>query len=100
MKRNDRSPSLAFCLLMDLIGYFSYAIPFLGEFADILWAPFSAVVFTFTFGGWRGILGGMFNFVEEILPGTDFIPSFTIAWFIRRMRKPEGDNRMKTRMIH
>ena len=90
MNRTDRSPSLAFCLAMDAIGYFSYAIPFLGEFADIIWAPVSAVIFTVSFGGWRGVLGGVFNFVEEILPGTDFIPSFTIAWFIRRMRTSSG----------
>lgn len=100
MKKSDRSPSLAFCVIMDLVGYFSYAIPLLGEFADLLWAPFSAIVFTVTFGGWRGVLGGMFNFVEEILPGTDFIPSFTIAWFLREMRKPATDGRVKTRLIN
>jgi hypothetical protein len=32
-------------------------------------------------------LGGIANFVEEILPGTDFIPSFTIMWFLQRYRK-------------
>lgn len=87
MKRIDRSPSLLFCILMDAIGYFSYALPFLGEFADLLWAPVSAMIFVRTFGGWRGVLGGMFNFVEELLPGTDFIPSFTIAWFIHEARR-------------
>ena len=71
---------------MDAIGYFSYAIPLLGEFADIVWAPVSAIIFTISFGGWRGVMGGMFNFVEELLPGTDFIPSFTIAWMIRQSR--------------
>lgn len=88
MKRTDRSPSLGFCLLMDAVGYFTYTVPVLGEVGDILWAPVSAVIFTISFGGWKGMLGGMFNFMEEILPGTDFIPSFTIAWFLRNMRKP------------
>jgi hypothetical protein len=72
---------------MDLIGYATYAIPFLGEFADIIWAPISAIIFFITFGGWKGVLGGIGNFIEEILPGTDFIPSFTIMWFLQNYRR-------------
>jgi hypothetical protein len=72
---------------MDLIGYATYAIPFLGEFADIIWAPVSAIIFFVSFGGWKGALGGIVNFIEEILPGTDFIPSFTIMWFLQHYRK-------------
>src|SRR5678816_2624230 len=84
---DKRQPSLLFCVLMDLIGYASYSIPFLGEFADIIWAPISAIIFFVTFGGWKGALGGIGNFIEELLPGTDFIPSFTIMWFLQRYRK-------------
>lgn len=72
---------------MDMIGAASYAIPFLGEISDIFWAPLSAIIFFLTFGGWKGALGGIGNLVEEILPGTDLIPSFTIMWFIQRYRK-------------
>jgi len=72
---------------MDLIGCATYAIPFLGEFADIIWAPVSAIIFFVSFGGWKGALGGIGNFIEEILPGTDFIPSFTIMWFLQHYRK-------------
>jgi len=86
-----RKPSLVFCVMMDLIGYFSYAVPFLGEFADLVWAPISAVIFFFTFGGWKGALGGIGNFIEEILPGTDFIPSFTIMWFIQQGQQRSDD---------
>ena len=82
-----RQPLLLFCIIMDLIGCASYAIPFLGEFSDIFWAPISAVIFFISFGGWKGALGGMANFIEEILPGTDFIPSFTIMWFLQHYRK-------------
>ena len=81
------APSLVFCIAMDLVGYASYALPVLGEFADVIWAPVSAFIFFKTFGGWKGMLGGAFNFVEEILPGLDFIPSFTIAWFMQRSRQ-------------
>ena len=75
-----QQPSLIFCLAMDLIGYLSYTIPGVGEFADIIWAPVSGFIFYKTFGGWKGAFGGIFNFAEELLPGTDFIPSFTIMW--------------------
>jgi len=68
---------------MDLIGYASYALPGLGEFSDIIWAPFSGFLFYKIFGGRFGITGGLLNFIEEALPFTDFIPSFTIAWVIR-----------------
>lgn len=73
-------PPLMFCLVMDLLGYLSYAIPFLTEIADVVWAPVSGIIFYNTFGGWRGAFGGLFNFVEEVLPGTDFVPSFTVMW--------------------
>ena len=76
--------SLWFCILMDLIGYASYAIPVLGEFSDIIWAPISAIIFFICFRGWKGAFGGIFNFFEELMPGLDFIPTFTIAWVWQR----------------
>jgi hypothetical protein len=84
---NKRQPSLVFCILMDLIGYATYAVPFLGELGDIVWAPVSAIIFYNSFGGWKGAIGGIGNFIEELLPGTDFIPSFTIMWFIQQNQK-------------
>ena len=77
---------LVLCVLMDLIGYLTYTVPVLGELGDLLWAPFSALVFMRLFGGWRGFAGGLFNFVEEMLPGTDFIPSFTLMWLWKEAR--------------
>jgi hypothetical protein len=65
---------------MDLIGYATYLLPFIGELGDILWAPLSAYIFYRSFGGRTGIIGGILNFVEEALPQFDFIPTFTIAW--------------------
>ena len=85
MKR--KQPSLLFCIMMDLIGYMTYSIPFLGELGDVLWAPVSGLIFYTSFGSWRGALGGVFNFMEELLPGTDFIPSFTLMWFLQNMGK-------------
>jgi hypothetical protein len=82
-----KQPSLILCLLLDFIGYATYSIPILGEVADIIWAPISGMLFMAMFGGWRGAVGGVFNFIEELLPGTDFIPSFTLMWFLRKTQK-------------
>jgi len=76
----NKRPALWLCILMDIIGSATYAIPVIAEAADIVWAPISAVIFYRMFGGWKGAFGGVFSFVEEILPGTDLIPTFTIAW--------------------
>jgi len=75
-------PSLVMCLLMDFIGYASYTVPFFGEFLDILWAPLSAIIFWKMFGFKKGFFGGIFSFVEELTPGLDFIPTFTINWVL------------------
>jgi hypothetical protein len=90
-----REPSLIFCVLMDIIGFATYSIPILGEFGDILWAPVSAVIFFLTFGGFKGAVGGLFNFIEEIIPGTDFIPSFTMMYFYQRSGKKQMQTTIK-----
>ena len=94
-KMNRQQPSLIFCVLMDLLGYATYAVPLLGEIGDVFWAPLSSIIFFATFGGWKGVLGGFGNFVEELLPGTDFIPSFTIMWFIQNMQKKNTTTAIK-----
>lgn len=76
-----KKPSLILCIVMDIIGYATYILPVMGEFGDIVWAPISAFVFYITFGGKVGIIGGIFNFIEEAMPGLDFIPTFTLGWF-------------------
>ena len=75
-------PSLVACLFFDFIGYASYGVPFLGEFLDVLWAPLSAIIFWKMFGFKKGFVGGAFSFFEELMPGLDFIPTFTINWFL------------------
>jgi len=82
--QRDFLPNIAFCILMDLIGMSSYIFPALGEFGDVVWAPISAFIFLKLFGGRLGAVGSVLNFLEEVLPFTDIIPSFTIAWFIRK----------------
>lgn len=77
-------PNIGICILMDLIGMATYIYPALAEFIDIVWAPISGLIFYKLFGGKIGRIGGVLNFLEEIIPFTDVIPSFTIAWFIRK----------------
>ena len=76
----NKKPSLILCILMDLIGSGSFIIPVFGEFMDLFWAPLSAAIFLYMFGVKKGSVGSIFNFVEEILPGTDIIPTFTLMW--------------------
>ena len=77
----EKLPSLTFCIVMDLLGMATYALPFLGEWGDVLWAPISAFVFYRSFGGMTGAIGSMVNLVEELVPFMDFFPTFTIGYF-------------------
>ncbi len=51
-------------------------------FIDIIWAPVSAYLMSKMYKGRKGKIAGALSFVEEILPGFDIIPSFTIMWFL------------------
>jgi hypothetical protein len=73
-------PSLPLCLLMDIIGCATYAVPVIAEVADVVWAPLSSYLLYRWFGGKVGIAGGIINFIEEAFPGLDFVPTFTLTW--------------------
>lgn len=88
-------PSLAACLLMDILGCATFAVPVLGEFLDVLWAPVSAFIFFRMFGGTKGMIGGAVNFFEELMPGLDFIPTFTIAWAIQYFQRRKASVTLK-----
>jgi hypothetical protein len=85
--RQKPLPSLSTCILMDLIGMASYALPFVGELFDLVWAPISAMIYWRMFGMKKGFFGGIFTFVEELLPGFDIIPTFTITWFLQQRKR-------------
>ena len=65
------------CVLVDAIGFSSFLLPGIGELGDVGWAPLQAWFLYFMFGSVR--MSGI-GFMEEILPGTDFVPSASIAW--------------------
>ena len=89
---NEKTSSLLLCIVMDIIGYATYSIPLFGEIGDLIWAPISAFIFFRMFGGWKGAVGGVFNFIEELLPGTDFIPSFTLMWLWQNFRQAKNSS--------
>ncbi|MFS4455551.1 hypothetical protein [Maribacter sp. 2304DJ31-5] len=68
-------------ILFDAIGMLSFVIPFIGDFSDIIWAPLSAWLMTRMYKGKIGQAAGLVTFIEEIVPGLDIIPSFTLMWF-------------------
>lgn len=72
------------CIALDLVGMGSYIFPGLGEFVDVVWAPLSGYLLYKLFGGTLGVVGGVIDAIEEALPYSDAIPSFTIAWYLRR----------------
>ena len=72
---------LLICLLIDVIGTSSEALPIVGEFTDVLTAPAAALALQKLFPGSSKFVF-LFEFAEEILPLTDFIPFATICWAI------------------
>ena len=80
MSEKERfEPSLCACLAMDAVGMLSYFMPFVGEIFDVFWALIAAVVF---YRWIRLPIGTAVTVGEEILPKTDIVPMFTIAYFV------------------
>ena len=80
LNENHKQRNLFLGILFDLIGMLSFTIPFLGEFSDVVWAPISAILMAYMYKGTIGKIGGILEFIEEALPFTDFIPTFTLTW--------------------
>lgn len=86
LEQLSKNKKLIFSLICDAIGM----IPFI----DLIWAPVSGYLMTRLYKGKAGKIAGIFAFLEEILPGTDIIPSFTIMWFytyVFSSEKPSDD---------
>lgn len=78
---------LFLCIALDAVGYLSFLVPLLGEFTDIIWAPLSAYLLSRMFKGTVGKVGGVISFIEEAMPGLDFIPTFTLTWMYTHLFK-------------
>ena len=71
---------LLFSLIFDAVGMLSFAIPGVGEFSDVIWAPVSYWLMRKMYAGRLGQVSGIVSFIEEAVPGLDVIPTFTITW--------------------
>jgi hypothetical protein len=80
MMKNEKYRLLRRGIIYDLIGMATMAIPVVGPFLDMLWAPFAAKKMKDMYKGTEGKFAAVFVFLEEILPFTDFVPSFTLMW--------------------
>lgn len=78
--QRQKTTKLLLGLLFDAIGMVSFVIPGIGEFADVIWAPIAGYLMTYMYKGRVGKVAGVLTFLEEIIPFTDVIPSFTLTW--------------------
>lgn len=79
-------------IIFDAIGMLSFTIPFLGEFSDVIWAPFSGYFLTKMYKGRVGKIGGIISFLEEMFPFTDVIPTFTLTWIYYYLIKKQNSD--------
>lgn len=77
---NLKTKKLLLGVLFDAIGMLSFTIPYIGEFADVIWAPLAGFLMTKMYDGRVGKVAGALTFVEEMIPFTDIVPSFTLTW--------------------
>ena len=78
--KDNSAQKLLLGLLFDAIGMLTFTIPGIGEFGDIIWAPIAAFLMSRMYKGRVGKVASVLTFIEEIIPFTDIIPSFTITW--------------------
>lgn len=87
---NNKTRDLVLGILFDAIGMLSFTFPFIGEFSDVIWAPLAGFLMTWMYKGTIGKVGGTIAFLEEILPFTDFIPTFTLTWVYTYLIKKQN----------
>ncbi|NNL03355.1 MAG: hypothetical protein HKP39_13850 [Eudoraea sp.] len=80
MIKKKKYKLLVLGLLFDGIGMLSLLMPGIGEFSDLIWAPIAGWLMTRMYKGNPGKIAGLIAFIEEIVPGLDVIPSFTLMW--------------------
>jgi len=92
MEQENKYRYLFLGLLFDVVGMASFIIPGIGAFSDVIWAPLAGWLMTRMYKGRSGQAAGFITFVEELMPGLDVIPTFTLMWiytFILKKNKAE-----------
>lgn len=95
IKNNIKTKNLVLGILFDSIGMLSFAIPGIGEFGDVIWAPLAGFLMSKMYEGRVGKVAGVLTLIEEILPFTDVVPSFTLTWIYTYWIKGEGNRDVK-----
>ncbi|MBI6115253.1 hypothetical protein [Salegentibacter maritimus] len=83
-------------LAYDAIGMITVAIPLIGPFLDLVWAPYAAKKMGDMYPGKKGKVASVLVFLEEILPGTDIIPTFTLMYFYTFVWKKNRHSQPRT----
>lgn len=77
-------------LVYDALGMATMAVPLIGPFLDLAWAPYAAKKMAKMYPGQKGKVASVIVFLEEILPFTDVIPTFTLMWLYTFVWKKEN----------
>lgn len=88
-KATNKNAKLILSIIFDAIGMLSYVVPILAEATDVIWAPVSGLLLTAMYKGATGKVAGIVGFIEEAIPGLDFIPTFTLTWLYTYVIKKE-----------
>ena len=75
-KNKSKSTKLVLSVCFDIIGLVSYFVPLF----DFIWAPISYYLMIQLYDGKKGKTAAAHVFIEEILPMSDIIPTFSIMW--------------------
>tara|TARA_R110002124_G_scaffold138576_6_gene302275 strand:- start:221434 stop:221742 length:309 start_codon:yes stop_codon:yes gene_type:complete len=78
--QNSKYKLLRKGILFDIIGMVTMSIPLIGPFLDIIWAPYAAKKMSEMYSGTEGKIASVIVFIEEILPMSDIVPTFTLMW--------------------
>ncbi|RNL80669.1 hypothetical protein ED312_19015 [Sinomicrobium pectinilyticum] len=88
---NGKYKKLILGLVFDAVGYLSYIFPGFGEFTDVLWAPASAWLIARMYKGQTGKIAAVLSLIEELSPGLDVVPTFTLTWlYVYVFKKEKG----------
>lgn len=86
-------------ILLDAVGMATMAVPVIGPFLDILWAPISAKQMSEMYSGTKGKIASVIVFIEEILPFTDVVPTFTLMWLYTYVWSKSPETEMEAEII-
>lgn len=89
LEKLSKYKKLGLSLVFDAIGMLSFTV------FDVFWAPASGYLMSKMYKGNRGKIAGVVSFIEEIIPGFDITPTFTIMWFLTYVFKKEEEKILK-----